>query len=727
MPNASTGARRSSISERNVFTPFFRRFQNEGKRELEETIALYNEAKAAYEQSGYNHPYAIEGAIRQVTLAAREKIELSLGYPTSSALEKWLRALLEQEQSVFGWRTIDWDTATLSLAEMTELRNSLRAKLRFLTSDRPLYGILIEALVGMYNSLAEPLAAVSTVEPSPLSVPLYVFIPELPTLIERTLAWITDDTMRDTGLCVSLKNRMYENMCRASGQTPYEEHRRPLAMPSESRLPTTELITTFLGGTPYYDLLLAPLPFTIPDHTRFEHHWIVAGSGHGKTQAMQSLILKDLSAVARKKASVIVIDSQGDLIRNIAELKEFAPGQRLHGKLVLVDPTDIEYPVALNLFDVGMDRINAYSLLDRERLINGVLELYDFVLASLLSAGLTQKQGLIFRYITRLMLHIPNATIHTFRELMETGGDKKYRSSIAKLTGTARAFFETEFNTREFEDTKRQVVRRLWGILENQTFERMFSHPRNKLDLFAEMNAGKVILINTAKELLKQNGTEIFGRFFVAMLAQAAQERATLDPRDRTPTFVYIDECQDYLDANVSLILEQARKFNIGMVLAHQYIGQLSPKLLESFSANTSIKFAGGVSDRDARSLASMLRTTPEFVEEQRKGSFAAFVRHTTPNAVSLQFPLGELEARARMTEAEQRIVRAEMRERYAVHYTQIGLQAEDEPQQGEAPVSERQPPEARRAEGSHHQKPGLRPKATPNRDDEGSDAPGKW
>ena len=58
----------------------------------------------------------------------------------------------------------------------------------------------------------------------------------------------------------------------------------------------------------------------------------------------------------------------------------------------------------------------------------------------------------------------------------------------------------------------------MWGILENQTFERMFSHPRSKLDLYTEMNAGRVILINTAKDLLKEQGTEIFGRFFIALI-----------------------------------------------------------------------------------------------------------------------------------------------------------------------------------------------------------------
>jgi len=165
-------------------------------------------------------------------------------------------------------------------------------------------------------------------------------------------------------------------------------------------------------------------------------------------------------------------------------------------------------------------RDGSYAPLERERLTNSILELYDFVLGSLLDAAMTQKQSVIFRYVTRLMLHIPDATIHTLRELMEPDAEIKFAEHIDKLTGTARKFFETEFSSKEFDQTKRQVLRRLWGILENQTFERMFSYPKSKLDLFAEMNAGKIILINTAKDLLKEQGTEIFGRFFIAMIAQ---------------------------------------------------------------------------------------------------------------------------------------------------------------------------------------------------------------
>ncbi len=70
----------------------------------------------------------------------------------------------------------------------------------------------------------------------------------------------------------------------------------------------------------------------------------------------------------------------------------------------------------------------------------------------------------------------------------------------------------------------------------------MFSHPRSKFDLFGEMNSGKVILINAAKDLLKEQGAQIFGRFFIALIAQAAQKRAILPVNERLPTFVYIDE-----------------------------------------------------------------------------------------------------------------------------------------------------------------------------------------
>jgi hypothetical protein len=206
----------------------------------------------------------------------------------------------------------------------------------------------------------------------------------------------------------------------------------------------------------------------------------------------------------------------------------------------------------------------------------------------------------------------------------------------------------------------------------------MFSYTESKLDLFAEMNAGKVILINTAKDLLKETGTEIFGRFFIAMITQAAQERAVLAKDKRLPTFVYVDEASDYFDRNIGIILSQARKNRVGMVLSHQYLGQLEPKLQEAISANTAIKFAGGASAKDARALSGDLRTDATMIENQDRLSFAAYVKGVTRRAVSIRIKAGLMEGQPRMSEEERDQVRDVMREKYAVHHTDVGQQHEE-------------------------------------------------
>lgn len=449
----------------------------------------------------------------------------------------------------------------------------------------------------------------------------------------------------------TLKDRLNANLERT--------HRTNPIFPRDHK--GEDVVDTYLQGTRLKALFSLRTPFAIPEAARFEHLHMVAGSGHGKTQTLQYFIAHDLPAVARGDRSVVVIDSQGDLIRTILAAKHLPPE-----RIVLIDPEDIAFPVSLNLFSVGQDRLARYNALERERLTNSIIELYDFVLGSLLSAGMTSKQNVVFRYVTRLMFYIPGATIHTLRDLMEPGGAAKYQAHIDQLDATARRFFDTEFDSREFTSTKAQVLRRLYGVLENQTFERMFTHPQSKFDMFTELNAGKLILINTAKSLLKEAGTEVFGRFFIALIAQAAQERATLPDWHRLPCMVYVDEAQDYFDENIGVILSQARKYRVGMVLAHQYLGQLGSSLQEAFEANTSIKLAGGVSARDARALAGQMGADPDLIVRQPKGSFATYIRGVTERAVPMSFPFFVLEKLPRATKEERDAIRDYSRAAYA-------------------------------------------------------------
>lgn len=502
------------------------------------------------------------------------------------------------------------------------------------------------------RSISEGLAVIGSLVPKSqgdVMVPIGHFLDQPGTVVSAVIAPFF--APNDYNHFKSLRDRLNANLNATHRTTP--------VFPEDWR--GDDVAAVYLSGTPLLELFDVQVPFSIPEELRFEHTHMIAGSGHGKTQTLQFHIARDLEDVDRGDKSVIVIDSQGDLIRTILKADLVDPD-----RIVLIDPEDILWPVCLNLFSVGQERLAGYDPVERERLTNSIIELYDFVLGSLLSAGMTQKQSVVFRYVTRLMFHIPNATIHTLRELMEPGGAEAYREYIDQLSGTAKRFFETEFEGKEFANTKQQVLRRLYGILENQTFERMFSHPQSKLDLFTEMNQGKLILINTSKSLLKEQGTEIFGRFFIALIAQAAQERATIPDWERLPAMVYIDEAQDYFDRNVAIILAQARKYRVGMVLAHQYLGQLEPKLQEAFEANTSIKMAGGVSARDARALAGQFGCEPDLIQKQPKGSFTTFVRGLTDRAIPLSFPFFILEKGPQRDAAEIEAIRQLSRERYA-------------------------------------------------------------
>jgi hypothetical protein len=223
-----------------------------------------------------------------------------------------------------------------------------------------------------------------------------------------------------------------------------------------------------------------------------------------------------------------------------------------------------------------------------------------------------------------------------------------------------------------------------------RTLSRMFSAPKSKLDFFKEMGSAKVILINVPQSLLQEDGVEIVGRFFISMILLAAHKRQLLPKHERLPCFVYIDECHDFIkrDPKIPVILDQARKLNVGLILAHQRLAQLQPYVLDALYGATAIKFASQVSDAAAHALARDMRTTPDFILNQPAFHFAAYVRGVTDTAVSVGIPAMDLNAAPRMTEAERRTVRQRIRDKYAVSAAAPHPTASTQGQQSPPPLS---------------------------------------
>jgi hypothetical protein len=479
------------------------------------------------------------------------------------------------------------------------------------------------------------------------------------------------------------------NACFATGIDPseLETTHKQLILPTQMRGKSpAELLRMYLSGTPFVDFFETPLPFTIPLDTRFSHTHILGGSGHGKTQTLQNLILTDLAKIGSGERSVVVIDSQGDLIDTILKLQ--AVGD-IPDRVVLIYPKDLKHPPALNLFDFGLERLGTYSEVDREMLLNGAVSLFEYMFGAVLGAELTAKQGVIFGYLAQLLLVVPGATIDTLVDFLED--PEKVRPHLPKLTDPfTRRFYDAQFFNRSFDDTRQQILYRIYDVMKTGTLARMFRNTRNKVNIFEAMNRGSLILIHTAKDLLKQEGCEILGRFFIALIAQAAQERAAIPKHNRTPTFVYIDEAHDYFDENIETLLEQARKYQVGMILAHQHLAQFeSRKLRSAVSSNTAIKLAGGLSEEDAKALCGDMGTSPEFLlsmrknEAQRLTQFACSVKNLTPSTIRLFVPLGVMESAEKINDP--RILNALLRRNWEKHCADLTDESPpDEPGRGE-------------------------------------------
>lgn len=499
------------------------------------------------------------------------------------------------------------------------------------------------------------------------SIPFEVSLPEthddLPTALFEILTWFTTSDLEKYRVAEDIYHQLYRNIYDISG-LPYPG-REPYLPPGNKKLVEPKdykgdepIIDAFFKRTPLRPLFDLSVSSVLPEQTRFEHHWILAGSGHGKTQTLQYLITHDLERVRRGEASIVVIDAQKELLDKIKRLRDFAPGGALQDKLVYIYPDPV-CPPALNLFDLSAFGLSELDTRERRVLNNAIEQMYEFVFSSLLGNEFTPNMRTPWRYALRTVMKIPGASILTLKKLLEEGGEDTFAEYIAKLDPVDRDYMLTNYREPNVLKTRKFIVNRIDGLLAVAEFQDMFAQPENRLDLFSELAAGKVILVDTDRDLLQKRTSQLFARYCIGLLNLVARRRA--DPKAaRTPTIVYCDEAHEIFSEDIDDMLNQLRKFNIGLVLSHQNLGQLSRQhapLRASLESSTSIKFAGGV-PADARQLAPLMFTTPDFIARQEKiegksTRFAAFIKGLTKHAASFEIPFGTLEALPHMSEQE--------------------------------------------------------------------------
>jgi Helicase HerA, central domain len=607
-----------------TYTPLSRGFDDGRARELAETRNMYARVKARDDASG------------DVKLAIGKRVYDAPWIPDylKDQFAFLIHDLLKHE--VYLSKIAAPDFTAMDMKAFVEYRNFLHLKEHYYQNETAYCEGIEEALVNFIHYTCELIPKLHA--PSPFTIPLIFALPDP----KDAITGITQIASRycDRGILLGLSNRLYINLCEASGRDPYDEHsRKPLKTAASSSLPPDKLINQYLSDTPFHALLSTPVPLRLTHEDRFGHTHIIGGTGAGKTVLIEKLILNDINA--DDPPSIIIIDPHSDLVRKL-----FRADLGIEDRVILIDPRDIQHPPAINPFAINRERLDSYDETTREQVTAGVIQTFSYLFGSLFNLDLTGKQSVFFRYCIRLLLSLPdtmgrNATILDMLHLM--ADDTPYRGAIAALPDIQRDFFERDFKSATFKPTKEQIRYRLQAIIENPTMARLFTSPETKVDLFSEMNRGAIILVDTAKDFLKDNSA-VFGQLIISLVLQAVIERAAIAEAERKPTFLYVDEAASYFSSNIDDLLTEARKFKTGLVLAHQYGDQASSSLRASLAANTNIKMASGLSASDARMMAPDMRTTPDFILGQPRLQFATHIRNVTPSAVSIPIrPTGAL------------------------------------------------------------------------------------
>ena len=309
--------------------------------------------------------------------------------------------------------------------------------------------------------------------------------------------------------------------------------------------------------------------FGIRRTDRRRHMYVIGKSGVGKSKLLELLIRQDIAY----GYGLCIIDPHGD---TIDDTLAYVPENRMDD-VCIIDPSDTDFPVAFNpLANVHPDQ--------KHQLTQGLIE----VLQKQFGANWTPRLEHVFRFTCLALLDYPHATMRGMISLLT---DRAYRQKvIAHIQDEmVKRFWAIEFAdwSEKFDtDAIIPLVNKLGQFLSDPLLRNIFAQKENKVNLAELMEQKKIILINLSKGRIGEENSSFFGSMFITKFKQAGMARAALPPAKRHDFYIYADEFQNLVTETFENLLSEARKYGICLVMAHQYIAQLIPRVQAAVLGN---------------------------------------------------------------------------------------------------------------------------------------------
>jgi hypothetical protein len=323
----------------------------------------------------------------------------------------------------------------------------------------------------------------------------------------------------------------------------------------------------------------------ISDAKRLEHIHIIGATGTGKSTSLHSLICQDII----NGNGIAVLDPHGDLIEHILP---YIPKHRINDVLI-IDPSDADYPIGFNL-------LHAHTQLEKELLASDLVSLFRRF-----STSWGDQMNSVFA--NAILAFLESTTGGTLVDLRRFLIEKPFREQFLKtVTDPAIVYYWQHEYPLLKSSSLGSILTRLDTFLRPKLIRNMVSQ-QSSIDMEQLMDTQKIVLVKLSQGLIGEENSYLLGACIVAKIQQAAMARQAKAKADRSPFFLYIDEFHHFLTTYMSVILTGARKYMVGLIVAHQDMQQVSKhdsELAGSIIANAGTRICFRLGDTDAKKFA---------------------------------------------------------------------------------------------------------------------------
>ena len=304
------------------------------------------------------------------------------------------------------------------------------------------------------------------------------------------------------------------------------------------------------------------MSFGIWPNDRRRHIYIVWKTWMGKSTLLENMIVDDI----RQWRWVAVIDPHGDLADNIIGL---IPKSRTN-QTIIFDPSDKHWPIAFNMFD-GVDPEQ------RPLVASGIVWIFKKIFWDSWWPRLEH----ILRNTVLALLEMPNSTLISI-PLMLTS--EVYRK---KVVSRVKDPVVKKFWTGEFEkmapnqkvEATWPILNKVWQFLSSTILRNVLGQPKNTFSVRWAMDNQKIVIVNLSKGKIWEDASALLWAMMVTKFQMDAMARSDMKEKDRKDFYLYVDEFQNFATDSFATILSEARKYKLNLVMANQYIGQMSEEV----------------------------------------------------------------------------------------------------------------------------------------------------